>query len=187
MRPSTVQRWVVNYSPQLAGVAKRRLRPVGASWRCDETYIKVKGQWCYLYRAVDKSGQAIAFYFSETRDEAAAYRFFLQAIRLYGCPEKITIDSSAASKAALERINRERQAARLKPFEIRQNRYLNNIIEQDHRAIKRITRPMLGFKAFDSATATLAGIELAHLLRKGQLKDRYSQGTFAQQFEALAA
>ena len=110
-----------------------------------------------------------------------------KAIRLHGCPEKITIDGSQASNAALERLNAERRRAKLRPFMIRQVKYLNNIVEQDHRAIKRITQPMLGFKTFAAGTATLAGIELIHMIRKGQLKERYQQGNFAQQFEALAA
>jgi transposase-like protein len=171
----------------LAGQAKRRLRKAGGSWRADETYVRVKGEWRYLYRAVDKAGKTIDFYLSVSRDEQSAYRFFLQAMRLRGCPQKICIDGSAANKAALERINRERATAKLRPIEIRQSRYLNNLIEQDHRAVKRIVRPMMGFKSLVSAAATLAGIELAHMLRKGQLKDRYSQDSYAQQFDALAA
>ena len=125
----------------------------------------------------------IDFYFSETRNEAAAYRFFLQAICLHGCPEAIVIDGSMASKAALERLNIERRQAKLQPFLIRQVKYLNNIIEQDHRAIKRIRHPMLGFKSVAAASTTLAGIELIHKL----CKDRYRQGNLAQQFEAMAA
>src|SRR5712664_3519054 len=162
---ATIQRWVVKYSPQLEAVFHRRKRPVWVSWRMDETYIKVKGQWRYLYRAVDKHGQTIDFLLTEQRDEAAALRFLKKAIRRHGIPEKITIDGSAANEAAIKSYNEEHGTV----IVIRKTKYLNNIVEQDHRAVKRITRPMLGFKAFDAAQGTLVGIELMHMIRKRQL------------------
>src|SRR5881227_36055 len=162
---STINRWVIKYSPQLEEAFHRRKRPVWVSWRMDETYIKVKGEWRYLYRAVDKQGQTMDFLPTEHRDKEAALRFLKKAIRRHGVPEKITIDGSAANEAAIKRYNAEQGTA----IEIRKIKYLNNIVEQDHRGVKRITRPMLGFKAFDAAQATLAGIELMHMLRKGQL------------------
>ena len=125
----------------------------------DETYVKVKGQWRYLSRAVDKTGQTIDFLLTEERDEQAAKRFLTRAIRRHGVPEKITIDGSAANEAAVKSYNAEHGTA----IAIRTVKYLNNIMEQDHRGIKRITRPMLGFKAFDAAQATLVGIELMNL------------------------
>jgi putative transposase len=144
---ATINRWVIKYSPLLEEAFHRRKRPVWVSWRLDETYIKVKGVWHYLYRAVDKQGQTIGFLLTEHRDEAAALRFLKQAIRRHGVPGKITIDGSAANEAAIKSYNAEHGTAII----IRKRKYLNNIVEQDHRAVKRVTRPMLGFKAFDAA------------------------------------
>src|SRR2546426_7690623 len=163
---ATIQRWVVKYSPQLEEAFHRRKRPVWVSWRMDETYIKVKGHWYYLYRAVDKTGQTIDFLLTEQRDEQAATCFLTQAIRRHGVPETITIDGSEANAAAIRRYNAEHGTAII----IRQVKYLNNIVEQDHRAVKRVTRPMLGFKAFAATQCTLAGVERMHMLRKGQLE-----------------
>ncbi|MGE3541896.1 MAG: IS6 family transposase [Candidatus Tectimicrobiota bacterium] len=181
---ATIQRWVVKYRPLLEEAFHRRKRPVWISWRMDETYIKVKGQWRYLYRAVDKHGQTIDFLLTEQRDQEAALRFLKKAIRRHGVPEKITIDGSAANEAAIKSYNEAHGTA----IEIRKIKYLNNIVEQDHRGVKRITRPILGFKAFDAAQATLTGIELMHMLRKGQLEDGVERGlTTAEQFYTLAA
>jgi putative transposase len=182
---ATIQRWVVKYSPLLEKTFHRRKRPVWVSWRMDETYITVKGQWRYLYRAVDKHGQTIDFLLTEERDEQAAMRFLTKAIRRHGVPEKITIDGSEANKAAIKRYNEEHGTHII----IRQVKYLNNILEQDHRAVKRVTRPMLGCKAFDAAQMTLAGIELMHMLKKQQMMvEAGDEGlTVAQQFYALAA
>jgi len=181
---ATIQRWVVKYSPLLEEAFHRRKRPVWISWRMDETYIKVKGQWRYLYRAVDKQGQTIDFLLTEHRDEEVALRFLKKAIRRHGVPEKITIDGSAANEAAIKSYNEAHGTA----IVIRKTKYLNNIVEQDHRSVKRVTRPMLGFKAFDAAQATLTGIELMHMLRKGQLAGGREAGrSAAEQFYALAA
>ena len=182
---ATINRWVIKYSPLLEEAFHRRKRPVWMSWRLDETYIKVKGVWHYLYRAVDKDGKTIDFLLTEHRDEQAAKRFLTKAIRRHGgVPEKITIDGSAANEAAIKSYNEEHGTA----IVIRKTKYLNNIVEQDHRAVKRVTRPMLGFKAFDAAQATLTGIELMHMLRKGQLEGGREQGrSAAEQFYALAA
>ena len=180
---ATIQRWVVKYSPQLEEAFRRRKRPVWVSWRMDETYIKVKGQWRYLYRAVDKHGQTIDFLLTEQRDEAAALRFLKKAIGRNGVPEKITIDGSAANEAAIKSYNAEHGTA----IVIRQVKYLNNVVEQDHRGVKRVTRPMLGFKSFEAAQPTLVGIELRHMLRKGQMDNGVGQDlTAAEQFYALA-
>jgi putative transposase len=181
---ATIQRWVVKYSPQLEEAFHRRKRAVWISWRMDETYIKIKGSWYYLYHAVDKQGQTIDFLLTEHRDEQAAKRFLTKAIRRHGVPEKITIDGSAANEAAIKSYNKDYSTG----IAIRKIKYLNNIVEQDHRGVKRITGPMLGFKAFDAAQSTLTGIELMHMLRKGQLEDGIEQGrTAAEQFYALAA
>src|SRR6058998_12469 len=138
---------------------------MGCDYNMDETYIKVKGQWRYLYRAVDKQGQTIDFLLTKERDEQAATRFLTKAIRRHGVPEKITIDGSAANEAAIKSYNEEHGTA----IEIRKIKYLNNIVEQDHRAVKRVARPMLGFKSFVAAQDTLVGIELMHMIKKRQM------------------
>ena len=181
---ATIQRWVVQYSPQLEEAFHRRKRPVWVSWRMDETYIRIKGQWYYLYRAVDKTGQTIDFLLTQHRDERAAKRFLTKAIRRHGVPEKITIDGSEANAAAIRSYNKEHGTAI-----IRQVKYLNNIVEQDHRAVKRVTRPMLGFKSFEAAQGTLVGIELMHMIKKRQMVvEAGDEGrTAAEQFYSLAA
>jgi putative transposase len=182
---ATVNRWVIKYSPQLEAAFHRRKRPVGRSWRMDETYIRVKGEWRYLYRAVDKHGQTIDFLLTEHRDQKAALRFLKKAIRRGGVPKKITIDGSEANAVAIKRYNEEHGTAII----IRQVKYLNNVIEQDHRGVKRVTRPMLGFKSFAAAQAALSGLELMHMLKKGQLvgEEGVEGLTPAEQFYALAA
>jgi transposase-like protein len=150
----------------------------------DGTYIRIKGEWRYLYRAVDKHGQTIDVLLTAHRDEKAALRFLKKAMRHNGVPEKTTIDGSEANAAAIRSYNQAYGTTII----IRQVKYLNNIVEQDHRGVKRITRPMLGFKSFATAQATLVGIELIHMLRKGQLAERGEQGlTVAEQFYTLAA
>ena len=182
---ATLNRWVVRYSPLIAAEAKKRKQSVAGSWRMDETYIKVKGQWTYLYRAIDKYGSTVDFMLSEHRDEAAATAFFKQAIDHNEWPSKVVIDKSGANNAGLENINILVFLAGLLCFIDRLKvKYLNNIVEQDHRFIKKITKPMMGFKAFHSASATLAGIETAHMIRKGQFTN--NQLPAHQQFMALA-
>jgi putative transposase len=182
---TTINRWVVKYSPPLQAAFHRRKRSVWLSWRLDETYIRVKGDWKYLYRAVDKHGQTIDFLLTEERDEPAATRFLINAIRRHGVPETITIDGSEANAVAIRGYNATNGTAII----IRQVKYLNNVVEQDHRAVKRVTRPMLGFKSFEAAQATLIGIELMHMLKKGQMaiKEGAESLTPAVQFYALAA
>jgi len=182
---ATINRWVIRYSPQLEEVFHRRKRPVWRSWRMDETYIRVKGEWRYLYRAVDKQGQTIDFLLTEQRDQEAALRFLKQTIRRPGVPEKITIDGSDANEAAIKRYNEAHGTA----IEIHQIKYLNHIVEQDHRAVKRITRPMLGFKSFAAAQNMLVGIELMHMIKKRQMRvEGGDEGlTAAEQFYSLAA
>src|SRR6266478_5084519 len=182
---ATIQRWVVKYSPQLEEAFHRRKRPVWVSWRMDETYIKIKGAWYYLYRAVDKQGQTIDFLLTAQRDEQAAKRFLTKAIRRHGVPEKITIDGSAANEAAIKSYNEAHGTA----IAIRKIKYLNNIVEQDHRAVKRVTRPMLGFKSFDAAQGTLVGVELMHMIKKKQMMiEAGDEGrTAAELFYSLAA
>ena len=141
---ATVHRWAIKILPVLAAVFRRRKRPVGGSWRMDETYVKVAGHWKYLYRAVDRNGDTIDFLLTAKRDLAAARRFLERAINLHDTPEKITIDKSGSNTAAIDSIISDAGV----DIQRRQAKYLNNIVEQDHRAVKRITRPMLGFKSF---------------------------------------
>jgi transposase-like protein len=182
---STINRWVVKYSPQLEEAFHRRKRSVWVSWRMDETYIKVKGEWKYLYRAVDKYGQTIDFLLTEQRDTEAALKFLKKAIRRNGLPTTITIDGSDANEAAIKRYNEEHGTA----IAIRQVKYLNNIVEQDHRGVKRVTRPMLGFKSFAAAQDILIGIDLMHMIKKRQLVvEEGDEGlTAAELFYSLAA
>jgi putative transposase len=185
---STVQKWVVFYAPQLEEAFRKRKKPVGKSWKMDETYIKVSGKWCYLYRAVDKEGKTIDFMLSETRDRPAVLKFFKKAIGSSGLPQKVNIDKSGSNTAALERINNLLFIYGLWHLliEIRRIKYLNNMVEQDHRGIKNITKYTLGFKSFESAEATIAGIELHRMLKKGQM-EHMGQIPAWKQFYELAA
>ena len=187
-----VYRWVKEYAPLLeANFRKRHKKTVGGSWRIDETYIRLQGKWIYLYRAVDKFGNTIDFMLSKKRDRSAAQSFFAKSLKQSGLSHTITIDKSGANKAGIDAINL--QLALLFMFggplyqiNIRQIKYLNNIVESDHRFIKKITKPMMGFKSFDSAQSTIAGIELHHMLRKGQHKNAANMTIF-EQFNQLAA
>jgi transposase-like protein len=132
----------------------------------DETYIKIKGQWRYLYRAVDSNGNTVDFLLTANRDKKAALRFFKKAMRQQGQPDIVTMDKSGANKAAVDELNKGKSEEAT--IVIRQNKYLNNLIEQDHRNIKRRTHPMLGFKNFRRTQTLLAGVELVSMLRKGQ-------------------
>jgi len=188
---STVQRWVVRYSAELEHEFRRRYkkrRPY-VSWRLDETYVKIKGKWHYLYRAVDKDGDTLDFMLSENRDEVAAFKFLKKVIGSSGLPDKINVDKSGSNEAAIIRLNLMLFSLSLWPtvwVECRQVKYLNNMVEQDHRFIKWRTKPMLGFKSFDSAEATLAGYELINMLRKGQHIGAEYMTKF-EQFYSLAA
>ncbi|WP_448868847.1 IS6 family transposase [Enterobacter ludwigii] len=183
---STLHRWVIRLVPVPDKTFRRHKRSVGRRWRMDETYIKIKGQWKYLYRAVDTAGQTVDFLLTARRDAAAALRFFRKAIRHQGEPEMVTIDKSGASTAALATLNAGKPEE--ETITIRQNKYLNNLVEQDHRNIKRRTRPMLGFNSFRRVQTLLAGIELVLMIRKGQYQHPHGDGLSpAEQFYLLAA
>lgn len=167
---TTLNRRVVKFAPQIAARAQNRKRPAAKSWRMDEIYIKVKGRWAYLYRAVDRDGQTLDFTLSELRDLAAARRFVRRAIETNGVPGRVVIDNSGANLAGLQAVNTALNfSGSGQLIEIRQVKYLNNILAQDHRFVKQISHPMTGFKAFQAAEATLAGIEAAHMIRKDQI------------------
>src|SRR5262249_16013664 len=165
---TTILRWVQRYVPEFEKRWDRYARPVNGSWRCDETYIKVKGRWTYLYRAVDKYGRTVDFLLSERRDVSAAKRFFSQAIRHNGTPRVINLDGYAASHRPIREVNS--QGRRGRRVGVRYCKYLKNGVEQDHRRVKQRIGPMLGFKRFDTAAITISGIELAEKIKKGQFQ-----------------
>nr|WP_313534017.1 IS6 family transposase [Brucella anthropi] len=186
---STVHRWTQYFSPKLLERFNRRKRQVTPKWNVDETYVRVKGQWMYFYRAIDSNGDTVEFWFSKERDLRAAKRFMRKALARHGRPNHITIDGSQTNRTAIIQCDAEDRLKRDgNPIAIQSSKYMNNNIEQDHRRIKRRIRSMLGFKCTTAANTTLAGIELIHMMRK-------QQGIFAaatplslkQQFTALAA
>ncbi len=154
---STLQRWVKRFVPLIDNRVRRRKKPVNGSWRMDETYIKLNGRQVYLYRAIDSEGNNIDFLLRSRRDAVSAKAFFRKAFKENGRPDKVTVDKSGSNKAALDHFNKD--VAEEEKIEIRQIKYLNNIVEQDHRFIKKRTRPNLGFKSFHSAKITITGIE----------------------------
>jgi len=164
---ATLQRWVIKFVPLIDTAVRKRKKPVGNSWRMDETYIKVNGVWVYLYRAVDSLGNTIEFLLRKYRDAAAAKAFFRKAFKHNYHPEKVAIDKSGSNISALKAANKE--LSEDKRIEVRQVKYLNNIVEQDHRFIKKRTKPMLGFKSFRSAKITIIGIENIRIIQKRQL------------------
>ena len=168
---TTIMRWVHQYSHEIEKKIRRHLRPTNNSWRVDKTYIKVKGKWKYLYRAVDSDGDIIDFMLSSKRDRKAAKRFFKKALSSNHnqIPRVITVDKNPAYPPAIDELKNEKNL--FKNVEIRQIRYLNNIIEQDHRSIKRINVPMLGFQFFHPASKTLKGIEAINMVKKRQVNN----------------
>jgi transposase-like protein len=165
---TTILRWVQHYSPEFEKRWKRYARSVGGSWRMDETYVKVRGEWVYLYRAVDKAGKTVDFYLSRNRDVNAAKAFLRKAMKGQRIPMKITLDAYAASHRAVADLKETGELP--KRVRVRSNKYLNNVIEQDHRRIKQPLRPMLGLKSFRTAAVVIDGIELVEKIRKGQFK-----------------
>jgi len=163
---TTILRWVQHYVPEFERRWQHYARPVGTSWRVDETYIKVRGRWAYLYRAVDRQGLTVDFLLSERRDIAAAKRFFIRATERHGAPVSITLDGYPATHSAVAEL---KQSGVLRPqTKVRTSKYLNNLVEQDHRRVKQRIYPMLGFKSFVNAATTISGVELAQKIRKGQ-------------------
>ena len=155
---TTILRWVIRYVPEFEKRWNRRARPTHCSWRVGETYVQVRGRWHYLYRAVDKFGKTVDFLLRPNRGIADAQAFFRKALaaRLPNWPRRITLDGHRPSHSALRLLRREDH--RWKYVLVRSCRYLNNIVEQDHRAIKRRCAPMMGFRSFQNASITLAGI-----------------------------
>lgn len=164
---TTILRWVRRYTPEFDKRWRRFSAQAGTSWRVNETYVRIRGQWAYLYRAVDSSGKTVDFRLSPRRNVASAKAFFRKAVRSQGrSPETITLDGYAASHRAVRELQQQGRLADLR--ELRSSKYLNNLIEQDHRNVKSRLGAMLGLKSFASAATTIQGVELMHRIRKGQ-------------------
>jgi transposase-like protein len=168
---TTIMRWVHQYSPIIDKRIRKYLNPTNDSWRMDETYLKIKGKNAYLYRAVDSYGNTIDFLVSEHRDKEAAHKFFNKALKATHNqqPRVITTDKYAATEVAINEMIADGTIS--SETILRKVKYLNNIIEQDHRFIKRKTKPMLGFYSFETAEKTICGIEIMHMIRKGQVEE----------------
>ncbi|MDL2403806.1 IS6 family transposase [Rhizobium mayense] len=190
---TTIHRWTVRFSPLLLERFNQRKRTLTGKWHVDETYIKVRGQWMYFYRAIYNVGDTVEFWFSEQRDLPATKRFFRKALERHGRPDRVVIDGSQTNHEAIascDTTNRSQDRARrrLKPILIRWRQYLNHRIEQDHRRIKRRVRLMLGFKSTATATTILSVIEMIHMMRKRQASYAFNPNpSLAEQFEILAA
>jgi transposase-like protein len=189
---TTVYRWIQRYAPELDKRCRPHLKETTDSYRVDETYIKVKGQWKYLYRAVDSKGQTLDFLLRAKRDAKAAKRFFAKVLKATHTktPRVITVDKNAAYPSAFDDLTQD--GCLDATCTLRQTKYLNHVIEQDHRFIKRLTRPALGFASFHTARRTLAGYEIMNMIRKGQVRgvvkgDTVAQERFIAQLFGLAA
>ncbi|HZA23362.1 MAG TPA: IS6 family transposase [Dehalococcoidia bacterium] len=167
---TTIYRWVQRYAPELEKRCKPHLKRTNGSWRVDETYVKVKGEWLYLYRAVDSAGSTLEFMLSENRDAQAAKRFFTKVLGASHTitPQVINVDQNPAYPKAVEEL---KAAGKLpQGCQLRPVKYLNNVIEQDHRFIKRLVKAGLGFRSFPTVWRTLRGYETMHMIRKGQVQ-----------------
>jgi len=167
---TTIYRWVQAYAPELDKRCRPHLSPTNDSWKVDETYIKVKGKWKYLYRAIDSDGNTLDFMLSAKRDKKSAQRFLEKVLsgQHVEIPRVINVDKNPAYPPAMEDLKNDELLA--VETELRQVKYLNNLIEQDHRFIKRLTNPGLGFASFNTARRTIRGYESMNMIRKGQIK-----------------
>jgi transposase-like protein len=192
---TTIYRWVQRYAPELDKRCRPHLKACNDSWKVDETYIKIKKVWMYLYRAVDSEGNTLEFLLSPTRDAQAAKRFFEKALQSTACsapgarpiqeqvaqstpaadphpptsaPRVVNVDKNAAYPKAIAELKASGMLS--EAVKLRQVKYLNNLIEQDHRFIKRLTKPGMGFFSFETAGRTLQGYEVMHMIRKGQVR-----------------
>jgi len=167
---TTIYRWVQAYAPELEKRIRPHLRPTSDSYRVDETYVKIKGEWKYLYRAVDSTGQTIDFMLSAKRDARAAKRFFRKMLKAasHSSPRVINVDKNPAYPPAVEQLKEEGTLPNR--TQLRQCKYLNNLIEQDHRFIKRRVNAGLGFFSFKTAGRTIKGYEAMQMVRKGQIE-----------------
>lgn len=183
---STLNRWVLKYAPELDKRIRTHLQPTNNSWRVDETYVKVKGAWKYLYRAVDSAGKTLDFMLSAKRDGKAAERFFRKVLKATHTqsPRVITVDKNATYPKAVETLKADETLSAT--TELRQKKYLNNIVEQEHRAIKRMTKAGMRFNSFNTARKTLKGFEAMNMVRKGQVQG-VAQGYSVGQAQFIAA
>jgi transposase-like protein len=189
---TTLFRWIQAYAPELEKRIRPHLRRSDGSWRVDETYVRVKGRWMYLYRAVDSRGQSIDFLLSARRDAEAAKRFFRKALGQphTANPRTITVDKNPAYPKAVAELKNDGELWRAS--RLRRAKFLNNIVEQDHRRPKRLVRPGLGFGGFHTARRTLAGYEAMAMVRKGQVRNvggrdmRAQAGLVAELFQIAA-
>lgn len=167
---TTIWRWVQRYAPELNQRFRRELKPTNGSWRVDETYIRVAGTWTYLYRAVDSTGATIDFWLSAERNAVAAKRLFQRALQNPGHPRPrvINVDGNPSYPRVIAELKRERKLGRR--CRCRTCPYLNNIVEQDHRAIKRRVNASQGFRSLDGAWRTIQGYEVMQMIRKGQVR-----------------
>ncbi|MGQ4288601.1 IS6 family transposase [Bacillus thuringiensis] len=167
---TTIMRWVHQYGPELNERIRKHLKSTNDSWRVDETYIKIKGEKMYLYRAIDSGGNTIDFYLSPKRDAMAAKRFLKKTLASYHAtkPRSITADGDKAYPVAIRELKKEKCIPHSTPLRVK--KYLNNIIEQDHRFIKKRIRNMLGLKSLQTATKMIAGVEAMHMIKKGQTR-----------------
>ena len=163
---TSIYRWVIKFAPILEKRFRKHKRPISISWRMDETYIKVKGVYKYLYRAVDKHGQTVDFLLRTKRDSKAANAFFKRSIKSSGAPKTVVIDGSYTNLGSLKRINKLQR--RYNPIKIMKQKFLNNLVEQDHRKIKRKMKISLNFQTNKSAKAIISGVEVMHMIFKGQ-------------------
>lgn len=189
---TTLYRWVQHYAPELDKRCRPHLKTTSDSWRVDETYVKVRGQWKYLYRAVDKAGQTLDFLLTAKRDAKAAQRYLTKTLQADHTiiPRVIIVDKNPSYPPAVAALQMQGDVP--DKTTLRQVKYLNNLIEQDHRRIKRITRPMLGFQSFHTAHRTLRGIEAISMIHKGQIRnvskgDIVAQNAFIDQLFGIAA
>src|SRR5215213_8537296 len=189
---TTVFRWTQAYAPEIEKRIRPHLRPSNGWWRVDETYVEVKGRWTYLYRAVDSRSRTIDFLLSARRDAAAAKRFFRKALGQphTADPRTITVDKNPAYPCAVAELKDDGELRRCS--RLRQAKFLNNIVEQDHRRPKRLVRPGLGFGGFHTARRTLAGYEVMAMVRKGQVRrvggrDMRAQAGFVAKLFQIAA
>jgi transposase, IS6 family len=189
---STINRWVLLYGPELDRRCRPHLKSTNDSWRVDETYVKVKKQWKYLYRAVDSEGNTLDFLLSAKRDTNAAKRFFIKALKATHTqkPRVINVDKNPSYPPAIEQL--QKSGILPKDTELRQVKYLNNIVEQDHRGVKHLINPGMSFGSFNSARRTIKGYEAMNTIRKGQIKnvekgDVLGQISFINQIFGIAA
>lgn len=167
---TTAWRWVQRYAPELEQRLRRYLKPTNKSWRVDETYVRVKGRWCYLYRAIDSSGATIDFVLSSLRDAEAAKRLFRKALSNPSHPQPRVINTDQAPIYGSAINDSKKEGTRRSRCGHRPLQYLNNILEQDHRAIKRRVQAKQGFREFQAAGRTIQGYEAMNMIRKGQIR-----------------